>query len=103
MSSHKNGKTNVRKPPEGGTLNASLTVKIESESSFIELDAHMLAGQVFYILDKDFSEVLKENKNTIWGDLLKTKDSGREEHLRRDIAGAREHSKIPSGADLHGR
>ncbi len=31
----------------------------------------MLAGQVFYLLDRDLSEVLKENKKAIWGDLLK--------------------------------
>ena len=60
MSSHKNGKTNVRKPPEGGTGNASLTVTVESEAGYVELDAHMLAGQVFYILDRDLLEILKK-------------------------------------------
>jgi len=87
MSSHKNSKTNARKPPKGGTLNtASLTVKVETEGGYVELEAHMLAGQVFYILDKDLSEILKENKNAIWGDLLKKKasvsDSARGEHIR---------------------
>ena len=82
MSSHKNGKTNVRKPPASSTGNASLTVKVETEAGYVELDAHMLAGQVFYILDRDLSEILKENKNAIWGNLLKKKDSGREETIR---------------------
>jgi hypothetical protein len=96
MSSHKNSKTNVKKPPKGGTGNASLAVKIETEGGYVELGAHMLAGQVFYILDKDLSEVLKENKNTIWGDLLKKKgefsDSAREEHIR-EILLAPDHTR----------
>ena len=76
----------MRKQKDGGAGVASLTVKVESESSFVELDAHLLAGQVFYILDRDLSEILKENKNAIWGDLLKKRrlfsDTSRGEHLR---------------------
>jgi hypothetical protein len=98
MSSHKNNKTNVRKPPDEGRAlsTASLTVKVETEASYVELEAHMLAGQVFYILDRDLSEVLKENKNAIWGDLLKKKDSGREETIREILQAPDHNRKYPA-------
>ncbi|HEV7643280.1 MAG TPA: hypothetical protein VGO50_04990 [Pyrinomonadaceae bacterium] len=51
----------MRKQKNGGAGNASLTVKVETEAGYVELDAHIMAGQVFYILDRDLSEVLKEN------------------------------------------
>ena len=89
-----------QKLPEGGAGDASLTVKVESESSFVELDAHMLAGQVFYILDRDLSEILKENKNAIWGDLLKKKgafsDTSRGEHLREILLAPDDIRKYPA-------
>jgi hypothetical protein len=53
--------TTMRKQKNGGAGNASLTVKVETEAGYVELDAHIMAGQVFYILDRDLSEVLKEN------------------------------------------
>ena len=75
-------------------------MKVESESSFVELDAHMMAGQVFYILDRDLSEILKENKNTIWGDLLKKRglfsDTSREEHLREILLAPENTRKYPA-------
>jgi hypothetical protein len=85
-----------RKPPEGGTQNASLAVKVETEASYVELEAHMLAGQVFYILDRDLSEILKENKNAIWGDLLKKKDGGREETIREILQAPDHNRKYPA-------
>ncbi|HEV7642383.1 MAG TPA: hypothetical protein VGO50_00450 [Pyrinomonadaceae bacterium] len=96
MPSHKNIKTNFRSSPEGGTGNASLTVKVEEEASYVELGSHMLAGQVFYLLDRDLSEILKENKNTIWGNLLKKRelfsDSARGENIR-EILRAPDHAR----------
>ncbi len=92
-----------RKPPKGGTQNSSLTVKVETEAGYVELDAHMLAGQVFYILDRSLAEILKENKNAIWGNLLKKKDGGRTESIREILPGGGPRTQIPGGADLHGR
>ncbi len=90
----------MRKQKNGGEGNASLMVKVETESSFVELDAHMMAGQVFYILDRDLSEILEENKNAIWGDLLKKRslfsDTSRGEHLREILLAPENTRKYPA-------
>ncbi len=90
----------MRKQKDGGAGVASLTVKVETEAGYVELDAHMMAGQVFYILDRDLSEILKENKNAIWGDLLKKRglfsDTSRGEHLREILLAPENTRKYPA-------
>ncbi|HEV7645621.1 MAG TPA: hypothetical protein VGO50_16910 [Pyrinomonadaceae bacterium] len=88
----------MRKQKDGGTGNASLTVKVESEAGYVELNAHMLAGQVFYILDRDLSEILKENKNAIWGNLLKKKgsDTSRGDSIREILKAPDQIRKYPA-------
>jgi hypothetical protein len=49
---------------------SSLMVKMEKADAPWRFGAHPLAGQVFYVLDKDLSAVLKEHRDAIWGDLL---------------------------------
>ncbi len=75
----------IQEPPKGGTQNASLTVEVETAPIYKPFDVPLLAGQVFYLLDRDLSEVLKENKKAIWGNLLKKKPSfsegARGEHI----------------------
>jgi hypothetical protein len=66
---------NIEKPPKGGTQNSSLTVEVEAAPVHLPFETNSLAGQVFYILDRDLSEILKENRKAIWGDLLKKNGS----------------------------
>ncbi len=73
MREQKRDKTGSGEPPEGGAGNAaaSLVVEVEKVSTYMPFDTHSLAGQVFYVLDRDLSEVLKENRDAIWRDLTK--------------------------------
>lgn len=71
MKPNKNNKTNARKPSVGTALNASLAVEIERDQIRLPYDAHPLSGRVLYVLDRDLSEILKENRSVIWKDFLR--------------------------------
>ncbi len=61
----------MREQKNDRSTTASLTVEVEAVPVHLAFEANSLAGQVFYLLDRDLSEVLKEHKKAIWGDLLK--------------------------------
>lgn len=61
----------MREQKNDRNTTASLTVAVETTPVYKPFDVPLLAGTVFYILDRDLSEVLKENRGAIWGELLR--------------------------------
>jgi len=64
-----------------------------------------VAGQTLYILDRSASDILKENKNVIWGNLLKKVDSNsrNSDHISADHVLGKDIKRILRTADVDPR